>query len=182
MSSIKGLTQLLNKIDKLGGTSRELMPKIIAKELKRISGNAKALCPVNYGELRNSINTELIEKDGKIIGRVYTNNNHAAYVEFGTGPKGQENSGVLPAKIRSQITYKADGWYIPADKIDPKDAEKYRFTKITIKGMDFYYSRGQAAQPFLYPSLDSAQRKIIKYSIKYQLRKEIIRLGGKEFV
>jgi HK97 gp10 family phage protein len=178
MSSIKGMDSLLKKIEELGGNGNSIMKSLIGKETKKVSGEAKGLCPVNYGELRNSINTEVTEDNGKIIGRVYTNNNHAAYVEFGTGPKGQENSGVLPAEIRAQITYKADGWYIPADKIDPKDAEKYKFTKITIKGMDFYYSRGQAAQPYLYPALKNNE-KTIKLSIKKGLKDAIKALGGK---
>lgn len=60
--------------------------------MKKVQKNAKMLCSVDTGELRNSI-----KEDGQIISegvecQVYTNCEHAPYVEFGTGERGRESN------------------------------------------------------------------------------------------
>ena len=72
--------------------------------MKKVQKNAKLLCPVDTGELRNSI-----KEKGEIVGdeincQVYTNSDHAIYPEFGTGQKGVESSIDRP----EGISYKAD--------------------------------------------------------------------------
>lgn len=72
--------------------------------MKKVQKNAKLLCPVDTGELRNSI-----KESGEIVPeeincQVYTNCEHAAYVEFGTGERGRESNIDRP----EGVTYKAD--------------------------------------------------------------------------
>ena len=72
--------------------------------MKKVQKNAKLLCPVDTGELRNSI-----KESGEIVGddincQVYTNCDHAPYPEFGTGEQGRESNIDRP----EGVTYKAD--------------------------------------------------------------------------
>lgn len=46
-------------------------------------GYAKKLCPVDTGNLRNSITHEVVEDENAVY--IGTNNEYAAYVELGTG-------------------------------------------------------------------------------------------------
>jgi HK97 gp10 family phage protein len=58
---------------------------------------AKAICPVDTGELRDSIIAREIVNDGqRIIGAVVATAGHAAFVEFGTGARGAASAGAGP--------------------------------------------------------------------------------------
>jgi HK97 gp10 family phage protein len=55
---------------------------------------AQSLCPVDTGELRDSLRSEAIQDDGsRITGAVSANTDYAAYVEFGTGKRGAASPG-----------------------------------------------------------------------------------------
>ena len=76
----------------LGGNIKQSSLKGGRRGMKKVQKNAKMLCPVDTGELRNSI-----KENGEIVGdeincKVYTNSDHAIYPEFGTGQRGSESS------------------------------------------------------------------------------------------
>lgn len=72
----------------LGGSISESSRKALERGAKRIQANAKYLCPVKTGHLRNSIKTRSeITKDGAKA-QVFTSLSYAPYVEFGTGQRG----------------------------------------------------------------------------------------------
>ena len=88
----------------LGGNIKQSCLKGGRRGMKKVQKNAKMLCPVDTGELRNSI-----KESGEIIGddincQVYTNCDHAAYTEFGTGERGRESNIERPL----EVSYKAD--------------------------------------------------------------------------
>lgn len=88
----------------LGGDIKKSCLKGGRRGMKKVQKNAKLLCPVDTGELRNSI-----KESGEIIGddincQVYTNCDHAPYPEFGTGERGRESNIDRP----EGISYKAD--------------------------------------------------------------------------
>lgn len=56
-----------------------------------VEGEAKLLCPVDLGNLRNSIHTEVDEKN--LSARVGTPVEYAPYVEFGTGEHAENGLG-----------------------------------------------------------------------------------------
>lgn len=108
--NIKGLDSLLSKINQLGGSSDKALDKAIMKAGKLVEDDAKDLCLPDTGRLRNSIHTKLggahykysykddtgKEFDGSLsnLGQVHTaivgtNVEYAAYVECGTGKKGE---------------------------------------------------------------------------------------------
>ncbi len=83
-------------IDKLKGALTALsnsdfadhaLRKGLTKAGKQVQATAKKLCPVDTGQLRNSIEVTQIE-NGVDIG---TNVEYAPYVEFGTGQRGDSS-------------------------------------------------------------------------------------------
>ena len=76
--NVVGLESLLNKLNKLGGNVEETLYNSISKQTKFIQGEAKELCPVDTGDLRNSIKANTIKNKNEIVGKVHTNMEHAA--------------------------------------------------------------------------------------------------------
>jgi HK97 gp10 family phage protein len=136
--TIKGidrLTQRFNKIAnlELRGTMNEAT--------KLVHGQAKALAPVDTGDLAGSIHMQVKDTGKALEGRVYTNKEYAAYVEFGTGVKG---NGTYPYQVEGlSLTYRDKGWaYYDEDK------------------GEWIYTKGQEAQPYMYPALKENERTI----------------------
>ena len=107
--TIRGLDSLIRKINALGGNSDKALKTGIHKGVKLVQGDAKELAPVaavDGGQLRNSIQGTVEEKLGAIVGKVSTNVGHAAYVEFGTGQRGEESPS--PPKSPENLSYRHD--------------------------------------------------------------------------
>lgn len=170
MSRILGTESLLEKLERLGLSAEECLTKAVGKGAKQVQATAKLLCSVNHGELRNSIKTKVEAEDGRVTGIVYTNKIYAPYVEFGTGPIGERHhAGISPEFTPS---YSQTPWWIPEDKIDASDAERYHFLRIETENGVFYQTRGQPAQPFLYPAL-KANMENVHHIVNEDLRKQI---------
>lgn len=131
------------------------------ESLNLIQSAAVMNAPSNLGQLKASIFTDIETVEGKLIGIVYSDLEHAWYVEFGTGPVGAANhTGVSP---EVPVAYKTQGWLIPGDKISEADALKYKFKRVTFKdGSVFWATNGQPAQPFLYPAYIANENNIEK--------------------
>ena len=104
MSKIEGMDELLSNLSALGGNIKQSCLNGGRRGMKKVQKNAKMLCSVDTGELRNSI-----KEDGEIVGdeincKVYTNSDHAVYPEFGTGQRGAECNIERP----EGVSYKAD--------------------------------------------------------------------------
>ena len=172
---VKGARQLANKLNKLGSATA-VVEQAVGKEIQRVRNTAVLLCPVNHGELRRSIKTMVQPYDGGIRGVCYTNKEHAAYVEFGTGPQGQEqHEGISP---NVQPTYTQQGWWFPGKDIDPTDADKYHWPKSEGPDGVFYYTDGQPAQPFMYPAL-KMNENIITANLSAALQTQIKKVWKK---
>lgn len=105
--SINGVESLLNKLDRLGGNSEVVLYKSLQKQGELVKSEAKTLCPVAQkqgGDLRDSIRRSTKRYKGKIVARVYTNSDHAAYVEFGTGMRGEASN----TNSNVEVAYKQD--------------------------------------------------------------------------
>ena len=99
--SIIGLKELMSKCVNI---SDKVANEYLLDALKRgtlvVRDTAVLLAPertYNGGELRHSIRRKHERTDDGVRGIVYTNKEYAPYVEFGTGPKGEENhAGISP--------------------------------------------------------------------------------------
>lgn len=149
---IKGIDQVTLKFDKIA--KLDLVQKL-NKATALVHGQAKSLAPVDTGDLAGSIRMDVKKTDKQIQGRVYTNKEYAPYVEFGTGIKG---NGTYPYKIKGlNLTYKDKGWAYWDEKED-----KYIYTK------------GQVAQPYMYPALKRSTKQIkaiMSTGVKEELNK-----------
>ena len=155
IKNIDRLTQRLNNIANI-----DLKDKVI-QATNLVHGQAKALAPVATGNLAGSIRQEVKVRKKEIEGRVYTNVQYAPFVEFGTGIKG---NGSYPYKIKGlSLAYKDTGWVYSPDG-----------------GETFYYTKGQVAQPFMYPALKENE-KYIKQLFKTGIKDELSKIckGGR---
>lgn len=154
---IRGLEQLLTKLETLGGNIEDTMRKSIDDCTTFVKDEARLRCPVDTGDLRQSILSETSVNGGKITGTVYTNMEYAPYIEFGTGSTGEESN--YPAK-GINLSYRQDSWSYYSEKLER-----------------WVTSNGIPAQPYLYPSLHDNKEQIIE-KINNDVKKEIRRLGG----
>jgi HK97 gp10 family phage protein len=86
MSYITGVDDLKTSMQNIAD-SDAVMEKSIRKWTEYVRGEAVDLCPVDTGELQQSIHAS-VEKYPEPTGIVYTNKEYAPYVEFGTGRRG----------------------------------------------------------------------------------------------
>ncbi len=155
--SINGVDSLMKKLNALGGNANKVLETSIAKQTKLVQGEAKDLCPVDSGDLQQRIYTDVKSQQSKVIGKVVTNVEYAAYVEFGTGKKGEESGG---DKYPGPLSYKQDKWLVNIPDVGPRWIE------------------GQPAQPFMYPALKNNE-ELVKKNIASDLEKKIREVAGK---
>ena len=149
--SIKGVDRLTQRFNKIA--NMELRPAM-NKATQLVHGQAKDLAPVDKGDLAGSIHMQVKDTGKELQGRVYTNKEYAAYVELGTGVKG---NGTYPYQIEGFTpVYKDKGWaYFDEDK------------------GEWIYTKGQKAQPYMYPALNMHKKtikRILKDGVKTKLK------------
>ena len=140
---LEGLNDLYKVLEDLKENADKVAEQAVLAGAEKIRKQAVLLAPVKSGELRQSIKTTS-QKDGKTVkGIVYTNKSYAPYVEFGTGPIGQssDHSDVSP---NIAVSYKQKGWSY-------QDAEGV-----------WHHTRGQPAQPYMYPAARDTQDIAVK--------------------
>ena len=180
MANVKNIT--IKNIESLSKTFKEIsnmeLMETMNKATALVHGQAKDLAPSDNGDLAGSIHMKVKKKRTSVEGRIYTNKEYAPYAEFGTGMKG---NGTYPYKIKGLNLVYQDKWYIPADKIDTKTAEKYHFQKVFGKdGAEYYLCYGQEAQPYMYPALNLHKktiRQMFKDAVNLKLKQNS--KGGK---
>lgn len=157
-------------IQKLDSLSRVDMRAGISNAVQMVQAEAKLLCMVESGELRQSIVTQVGGTESYAVGFCYTTEKYAGYVEFGTGPGGEaQHAGISPAVSPA---YPRSPWWIHESQIDRRLAEKYRWQSIRTKEGIFYCCAGQPARPFLYPALRNNEKKAAEL-IAGSVRKEM---------
>ena len=135
---ISGDKELLRKVSQL---EQIQLDRIMKKQAEVVRAAAVFLVPVETGELRSSIHTDVEHKNGGTQGVVYTNKEYGSYVEFGTGPVGQENHFGISPDVN--VAYRQTGW------VYHKDGK-------------FFKTEGQPAQPFMYPALKHNEENIVR--------------------
>lgn len=153
---IIGMQGIVDDLEKMSDVD---LVKAASDSIRIVQGQAKLLCPVNHGELRNSIYTDVESGQGYVRATCYTNKDYAPHVEFGTGPKGQEHhEGASPDSVGS---YTQSPWWIHESQVPQEDAERYHWFYIDTPDGRFYRCSGQPAQPYMYPALKNNEEKII---------------------
>ena len=166
---IKNLGRLNTKLAGMDAEMKALVFTSVRREIKKVTADARLRCPVHDGELRQSITDRVEIYDDRVTGVTYTNKEYGPYVEFGTGPNGEaSHEGISPAV---NPVYSQKGWMIPAKAMSREDAEAYGLGVVERGGEVIgYLTKGQAAQPFMYPALKDQEKKILK-SIRNDVRR-----------
>lgn len=146
--SIKGLDSLLRKLSVLDDVVLDGAQNGFTKSLLKVQRDAKRHAPRSSSDLANSIHTRVDKGEKSISGSVYTNNPHAMYVEFGTGPKGKGTAAIIPKGVVLQ--YRDTPWFVNAK--DFPDYIKYKFVTYEVDGETYILVRGQKAQQFMSPA------------------------------
>ena len=167
---IIGEAELVNHLDKLANID---ITSGVKKAISFVQESAKMNAPVGIsGELRESIFTRTEKRGEQVTGICGTVNDHAAYVEFGTGPRGQaEHSGISPDVA---VAYSQSPWWVHESQLTPGTAEMYHWSYIDTEQGRFYQVNGQPAQPYLYPALHDNQEAISQI-VSDEVRKELRR-------
>lgn len=158
---IIGQKNVTDAIERIGEMDLE---RGISQSILLVQEEAKTLCRVSTGELRNSIFTDVNQEGNTVRGTCYTNKEYAQYVEFGTGPAGQaSHEGVSP---NVAVAYRQSPWWIHEgsgpNEIDRETAETYHFPYVDTSEGRFYRCTGQPASPFMYPALKNNEESIIR--------------------
>lgn len=88
VTGIDELTALLTSLGNVDETKTALKNGLMIAA-KSIQATAKDLCPVDTGQLQNSIEVGDLPDDGSVVGvEIAPHTEYAAYVEYGTGQRG----------------------------------------------------------------------------------------------
>lgn len=154
---VEGISELEKKLNNMAKLDAV---KQVSAAIQEVRSAAVLRCPVDTGELRQSIYTEMKIEGEAVQGICFTEKPYGTYVEFGTGPKGQQNhAGISPDIIPA---YTQSPWWIHESQIDKETAEKYRWFYIDTPDGRFYQCTGMAAHPFMYPALKDNRDGILK--------------------
>ena len=149
--TIKNADRLLQRLNNIA--DMDLTDKM-NKATTMVHAQAKTLAPVDTGDLAGSIHMSVDKVGQTIQGKVYTNKEHAPYVEFGTGSNG---NGTYPYKVEGlNLTYRDTPWVYTPDG-----------------GDTFYRTNGQPAQPYMYPALKENEKyikELLKSGVKNELK------------
>ena len=144
---VKGLDKLMKRLNSVN--VEETTEKSLNKTMSKVQADAKALTPVDTARLRNSIELDIENKSGLIEAEVSTNVFYAPYVEYGTGQIGAATN-----NTDKNVSYRLNAWvYCDEDG-------------------NFHYTKGQPAQPFMYPAFNG-NRQFIKDDLKQSLIKAL---------
>lgn len=156
--SIQGMQNLMNRLERMNFTksiksSCEALADEMVEDMQNNILTIKPNAPIDTGELYDSCKSSVIATGDRVVLEVTNSAPHAKYVEFGTGPKGSES----PHELGKG--YKDEGWVYKNEK-DGK----------------FYYTEGQPAKPFIYPTFKKYE-DIVTKKIGADLRTDL-GLGG----
>lgn len=153
---IRGLDSLKRKLN--------AMPKVLENALwdatfeivEVVQGKAESKLQSSMkhstGGLAGSLKHEVVvDSNGNVVGRVWSDVPHSLYREMGTGKVGEASPKDLPEGVTP--VYTQTPWFIPASEVGGDLNALYGMPKITIQGQIFYKTNGQPARPFLYPAL-----------------------------
>lgn len=105
MAVIKNADRLLSRLNNIANIDlKDTMVKATTIVHGQAKENANFQKGYQTGQLKGSIHMKVESKGKKCVGKVFTNNDHAVFVEFGTGMRG---NGSYPYNIAGlKLEYK----------------------------------------------------------------------------
>lgn len=131
------------KIERWQNGLNKALETVVKAKSEELAGDARKNCPVETGNLRNSIEGFTEKNKDTITGGAVTVNEYASYVEFGTGPTGTASGG-HPLDSELGIVRKTEPWLA------------------NIPDVGIRYVHGQVANPFMYRAMKENENDITK--------------------
>ncbi len=171
MSDLVGLKKLLDQLDAVSDNAQDVLLKSMKKAAGFVRDDARLRVPFKTGDLRRRIHSRTTKTETGVQSVVSVSSEYGAYVEFGTGPRGEENHEGISPELSPH--YSQTGWMIPVSAMSEKDAEDYGMVIAKKDGKVIgYYTKGMPARPFMYPALKDNEDQINK-NIAKDLKKAI---------
>lgn len=145
---MEGLDKLLRQLDDISDMEDELFG-IMNECGKFIADDARLRVAVDKGDLRKSIQHTTRKVEGGIETCAHTNSDHAAFVEFGTGPAGREHHEGISLNVAP--VYRQEKWRARIPSL------------VSDTDSGIRYIAGQQAQPYLYPALKDNEEQLSDY-------------------
>lgn len=159
---MEGMDSLFEKLDNIADIEQDII-RILDKCGKFVADDARYRVPVDNGDLKKSIQHSVYKTDDGAETSIHTNSDHAAFVEFGTGPVGALNHNGTSPNVTP--VYKQEKWLARIPGLVSEHDSGLR------------YIAGQKAQPYLYPALKDNEEQLEKYMVS-EIRKVIGRNKG----
>lgn len=146
VSGIDELTALLTALANVDETKMAL-ENGLRIAASRIQATAKDLCPVDTGQLQNSIEVRDLPDEGSVVGvEIAPHTEYAVYVEFGTGIRGEQSD--IASKSEVNLNYTLE--------------KKHKCENKKLNGTTYPYM-GMSPQPYMYPALKVHEKEIPGY-------------------
>jgi hypothetical protein len=184
-AELVGADELKREFGALEFRARAVARDVINASSLRIMNRAKQLCVVDQGRLRASI-AHSTYNDG-LTAEVSTNVGYAAFIEFGTGPRGRQGH-LFGGPLPPGYMHGGPGKPVPLDiilqwmrrhGIRPRGASRSgKGYAAAERGLAFVIARainrrGQAARPFMFPAYFEEVPKF-----EAEMKRFGVRLGG----
>lgn len=155
MAEVKGWDSLMQKIARLeGGQIEEVAKTAVLRTAQAHQHAAKKLAQFDSGELQHKISAEVKMEGGEAVGLTVAYSDHAAFVEFGTGPVGAA-SPKSGSPASATIQYALGPFSVKRGNFKKGETvmsfEDY-WVYYDESRQQFFATRGQPAKPFMYPS------------------------------
>ncbi len=144
---MKGFDDLMKTFKESPNALHRQLILTVQKEAEKLAGLARAGCPVDTGQTRNSIQAYVEVHGEEIEGGARSSDPVAVYLEMGTGPKGQASEHPMAGELG--VTYSPDGWRYQSEKVAAMRGEEY----IPGETGGWVYTEGQSAKAFLYNAM-----------------------------
>ena len=154
------IEKLVEELDNAEKKCEENTMKTIKRLTLNVADDAKMLCVVDTGHLRENILTRSMIDGNELIGEVFCDVEYAPYVEFGTGRVGASYN---LDREGLDLHYRMTPWLIPVTALSPEDAKNYGFEPIIENGkVKGYLCFGAKPHPFLYPAMKNNEDYIVE--------------------
>lgn len=158
---IEGLGNVLDAISNIA--DEQELKRALGQACALVVGEAVKKVKKGSGELQRSIQFEVENDSGDLVGVVFTPLYYAPYVEYGTGLFAENGgkSGYWVYVKEDENSLKSGGEAKSSKSYTLADAKKV-MAYLRSEGLDAYYTNGQPPQPFLRPALHENRENILR--------------------
>ena len=150
---IEGLDEVVERLDNILNNSK--MNEAMGKACALVERSARIKAPKGEGELRRSIHSK-VENE---VGVVYSTDETAPYIEYGTGLYAEEGNG---RKEVPWVYVEGHQNPNPVKKVYTEEEAERAVAFLQSKRLDAKKTYGRHPEPFMRPALSENREKIVE--------------------